>query len=57
MAWKGIKHTVVGDQLSKTEWESDQAHELDSGSTLPETGTAGDLFKLNTDGRLYTWID
>lgn len=68
MAWKGIKHIpyneeleslskAVGEQVDTTEWAAEDLHELASGTTLPETGNAGDFYFLTTDGHLYIWKD
>lgn len=56
MAWKGIKHKTVGTELSKTEWEDEEGHELDSGTDLPETANASDLFYKTDEKRLYIYI-
>ena len=57
MAWKGIKHKSVGNELDKTEWESEEGHELANGNKLPETGEKGDLFFKNNESRLYIWVE
>jgi len=55
MAWKGIKHKAVGEELDKTEWESEETHELANGVSLPPTGNDGDLFFKTDEHRLYIW--
>jgi len=55
MAWKGIKHKTVGDELDKVEWESEETHEIANGDTLPETGSDGDIFFKTDEHRLYIW--
>lgn len=57
MAWKGIKHTDVGEVLDKTEFHSEELHELEHGASLPETGNDGDFFYNTTDKHLYIWRD
>lgn len=57
MAWKGIKHKSVGSELDKTEWESEEGHEIANGDTLPSTGNNGDIFFKNNESRLYIWVE
>lgn len=55
MAWKGIKHTSVGEELDSSEWESDELHEIENGSTLPPTANDGDFFYKSDEHRLYIY--
>ena len=58
MAWKGIKHKVVGSELDRTEFESEEGHELANGTTLPATGNEddGDMFFKTDTKRLYIYV-
>jgi len=53
----GIKHADVGGELSKTEWESEETHELAKGATLPETPTESQLFFKTDDNHLYLAVE
>jgi len=61
MPWKGIKHReaapTVGEEVDSVEWASEEIHELVNGTSLPETGTDGDLFFKTDEHRLYIWKD
>ena len=57
MAKTGIKHADVGGDLSKTEWESEETHELAKGATLPETPTESQLFFKTDDNHLYLAVE
>ena len=50
---KGIKHVDIGDELTKTEYHGEEAHELANGDTLPESPSEQDLFFKTDDGHLY----
>ncbi len=56
MAWKGIKHIDVGDDIYKTEYHAEDAHELAQGVTLPETANEGDFYYKTDEKRLYIYI-
>ncbi|GAH18022.1 unnamed protein product [marine sediment metagenome] len=56
MAWKGIKHTDVGNELDKTEFHSEELHELDNGTELPETANDGDFFYKTNEHKLYIYV-
>ena len=56
MAFKGIKHVSVGGDLDQTEYESEEGHELANGTSLPGTGTDGDLFFKTDEKRLYIYV-
>lgn len=55
MSWKGIKHNQVGEQLDSTEFHSEELHELQNGTELPETANGGDLFLKTDEGRVYIY--
>ena len=55
MAWKGIKHNTVGEELDSTEFHSEELHELANGAELPETANDGDFFFKTDEHRLYIW--
>lgn len=50
---KGIKHVDVGNDLTKSEYHGEEAHELVNGDTLPENPTQGDVFFKTDDKHLY----
>lgn len=49
---KGIKHKDVGEDLSRTEFEADDSHELESGTSFPGSPVEKDRF-YRTD--LHQW--
>jgi len=53
MAWKGIKHIDVGEELDSAEFHSEELHELDSGTELPTTPNDYDLFIKIDEKHLY----
>lgn len=56
MAWKGITHKAVGEELTDAEFHGEELHELQSGTTLPTTGNNdGDFFFKTDEHRLYIW--
>ena len=58
MAWKGIKHKAVGDEMTRPEFESEEAHEIQNGETLPPTGNNdGDFYFKTDEHRLYIYIE
>jgi hypothetical protein len=57
MAKTGIKHSDVGGELSKTEWEGEETHELEKGDTLPESPSASQLFFKTDDNHLYLAVE
>ena len=56
MAWKGIKHINVGEELDSAEWAGEELHELDSGTALPSAPNNYDLFLKTDEKRLYIYI-
>jgi len=56
MTWKGIKHNQVGEALDSAEFHSEELHELQNGTELPETGNNdGDFYFKTDEHRLYIW--
>jgi len=49
---KGIKHKDIGEDLSRTEFEADDSHELESGTSFPGSPVEKDRF-YRTD--LHKW--
>lgn len=49
---KGIKHKDIGEDLSRTEFEADDSHELESGTSFPGSPVEKDRF-YRTD--LHEW--
>ena len=44
MAKSGLKHIDVGAELAKSEWESEESHELVHGTSFPSTPAERQLF-------------
>jgi hypothetical protein len=55
MANAGIRHTDVGDQLTKTEWLSEETHELVHGTSFPASPVERQLFYHDTEHRWYIY--
>jgi hypothetical protein len=55
MANAGIRHTDVGDQLTKTEWLSEETHELVHGTSFPASPAERQLFYHDTEHRWYIY--
>jgi hypothetical protein len=56
MAWKGIKHKTVGEQIDdEAEWTAEDLHEIANGTELPSTGNDGDFYFKTDEHRLYIW--
>jgi len=56
MAWKGIKHISVGEEMTQAEYEAETGHEIAKGISLPETANDGDFFLKTDEHRLYIYI-
>jgi hypothetical protein len=62
MAKSGLKHIDVGPELSKTEWESEETHELIHGTSFPSSPVERQLFYRDDEHKWYiyngsTWVD
>lgn len=44
MAKSGFKHIDVGPELTKTEWENEESHELIHGTSFPASPAERQLF-------------
>jgi len=53
---KGITHVNVGDELTKTEYHDEEAHEIANGDTLPENPSEKDMFFKTDDKHLYICV-
>lgn len=54
---KGITHVDVGDQLTKTEYHDEEAHEIANGDTLPESPSESDIYFKTGDHHLYVAVE
>ena len=54
---KGITHVDIGDELTKTEYHDEEAHEIANGDTLPVSPSEGDLFYKTDDNHLYIAVE
>jgi len=62
MANSGIKHIDVGLELTKTEWESEDIHELIHGTSFPSSPVERQLFYRDDEHKWYiyngsAWVD
>jgi len=62
MAKSGIQHADVGDELSKTEWLSEESHQLVHGSSFPASPVERQLFYRDDEHKWYvyngtSWMD
>ena len=55
MAKSGLKHIDVGAELTKTEWESEDSHELLHGSSFPGTPVERQLFYRDDEHKWYIY--
>jgi hypothetical protein len=55
MAKSGLKHIDVGNELTKTEWESEESHELVHGSSFPGTPVERQLFYRDDEHKWYIY--
>ena len=53
MAKSGLKHIDVGAELTKTEWESEDSHELLHGSSFPGSPVERQLFYRDDEHKWY----
>jgi hypothetical protein len=62
MAKSGIGHADVGDELSKTEWLSEESHQLVHGTSFPDSPAERQLFYRDDQHKWYVysgsaWVD
>lgn len=55
MAKSGLRHIDVGPELTKTEWESEESHELIHGTSFPGTPVERQLFYRNDEHKWYIY--
>ena len=55
MAKSGLKHIDVGAELTKTEWESEDSHELLHGSSFPSSPVERQLFYRDDEHKWYIY--
>lgn len=55
MAKSGLKHIDVGAELTKTEWESEDSHELLHGNSFPGTPVERQLFYRDDEHKWYIY--
>jgi len=55
MAKSGLKHIDVGAELSKTEWESEESHELVHGNGFPSSPVERQLFYRDDEHKWYIY--
>jgi hypothetical protein len=55
MAKSGLKHIDVGAELTKTEWESEDSHELLHGNSFPDSPVERQLFYRDDEHKWYIY--
>lgn len=55
MAKSGLKHIDVGPELTKTEWESKETHELIHGTSFPSSPVERQLFYRDDEHKWYIY--
>lgn len=55
MAKSGLKHIDVGPELTKTEWESEESHEVVHGSSFPGSPVERQLFYRDDEHKWYIY--
>jgi hypothetical protein len=55
MAKAGIRHVDVGAELTKTEWESEDSHELIHGTSFPSSPVERQLFYRDDEHKWYIY--
>jgi hypothetical protein len=55
MAKSGLKHIDVGAELTKTEWESEESHELIHGTSFPGSPVERQLFYRDDEHKWYIY--
>lgn len=52
---KGIKHKDIGQELTEVEWEADDSHELESGTSFPGSPTEKDRYYRSDEHKWYIY--
>jgi hypothetical protein len=55
MAKSGLRHIDVGPELTKTEWESEESHELVHGTSFPSSPVERQLFYRDDEHKWYIY--
>ena len=55
MAKSGLKHIDVGSELSKSEWESEESHELVHGNSFPGSPVERQLYYRDDEHKWYVY--
>jgi len=55
MPKSGLKHIDVGPELTKTEWESEESHELIHGNSFPDSPVERQLFYRDDEHKWYIY--
>lgn len=55
MAKSGLRHIDVGAELTKTEWESEESHELIHGTSFPSSPVERQLFYRDDEHKWYIY--
>lgn len=55
MAKSGLKHIDVGAELTRTEWESEESHELVHGTSFPSSPVERQLFYRDDEHKWYIY--
>src|SRR3972149_547592 len=55
MAKSGLKHIDVGPELTKTEWESEDSHEVVHGTSFPSSPVERQLFYRDDEHKWYIY--
>ena len=55
MAESGLRHIDVGPELTKTEWESEESHELIHGTSFPSSPVERQLFYRDDEHKWYIY--
>jgi hypothetical protein len=55
MSKSGLKHIDVGAELTKTEWESEESHELIHGTSFPSSPVERQLFYRDDEHKWYIY--
>jgi hypothetical protein len=55
LAKSGLKHIDVGAELTKTEWESEESHEILHGSSFPSSPVERQLFYRDDEHKWYIY--
>jgi hypothetical protein len=55
MAKSGLKHIDVGAELTKTEWESEESHEVVHGTSFPSSPVERQLFYRDDEHKWYIY--